>query len=180
MGRFAGTNTNTEATYSPNAITNASRVPATAPGHTSGGHAHESLPRASAEGTRRFLECWIHLLHAGLECAYNERHEAQKVDYWQDPERSDEHERTEQPTRSAVGFSHRYGHDSSRQCPRNQNQQRQKSTPSLTNELAGCFFCLRNKVTMQKLHNNAATAAIADIVRLLKKTSAAYVSLKIR
>ena len=36
IGRFAGTNTSTEATYSPNAITNASRVPATAPGHTSG------------------------------------------------------------------------------------------------------------------------------------------------
>src|SRR6185369_14819481 len=36
IGRFTGTNTNTEATYSPYAITNASRVPATAPGHTNG------------------------------------------------------------------------------------------------------------------------------------------------
>ena len=48
MGRFAGTNTSTEATYSPNAITNASRVPATAPGHTSGRVTRTNLCHARA------------------------------------------------------------------------------------------------------------------------------------
>src|SRR5215216_7878732 len=48
MGRFAGTNTSTEATYSPNAITNASSVPATAPGHTSGKTTRKNLCHAGA------------------------------------------------------------------------------------------------------------------------------------
>src|ERR1043165_6310302 len=38
----------------------------------------------------------------------------------------------------------------------------------------------RNNVTIQKLHTSAAAAAIADIVKLLKKTSAACGSLNSR
>src|ERR1044072_1171528 len=48
MGRFAGTKTSTEATYSPNAITNASSVPASAPGQTSGNVTRKNLCHAGA------------------------------------------------------------------------------------------------------------------------------------
>ena len=130
-------------------------------------NAREPLPPACPQTCGRFLKRRIELFHTGLHGPHNQRHEAKKIDYRQDPEGADEYERSQQQRRSDHTTS---AIETATTVPGSaQGTRISHESSRLSLRLP---FRARSAAT-QKLQSNAAPAAIADIDKLLRKTSLA-------